>query len=242
MSEFGAPDWTMEAGVGTETLQTWSQIVIVGGLLATAAGGFGSYYFGKKAEAGRRAEDQASLRDIRAQLEPFEELAREVRPDADQEAALAGLREDIEKLRRVAAKYEFTPLAPALRAGLVEAVRRFAPEFAGVGMSVSITHETWTNPATRRYAAQLATVLQEGGVDVRGPEQITYFLITPSSPVEWGYNEGDVPRVEKLYTALAPLMGPTGKWTKAAHQAAGSVRIHFGGEVVFAANGLVEVQ
>ena len=85
-------------------------------------------------------------------------------------------------------------------------------------------------------------MLQEGGVDVRGPEQITYFLITPSSPVEWGYNEGDVPRVEKLYTALAPWMGPTGKWTKAAHQAAGSVRIHFGGEVVFAANGLVEVQ
>ena len=97
-----------------------------------------------------------------------------------EEAALAGLRKDIEKLRRVAAKYEFTPLAPALRAGLVQAVREFESEFARVGMSVSITYETWTNPAT--------------------------------------------------------------KWTKAAHQAAGSVRIHFGGEAVFAANGMVEVQ
>ena len=228
--------------MGAETLQTWSQIVIFVGLFAAAAGGLGSYHFGKKAEAVRRAEDQASLQDIRARLDPFEELAREARPDADRDAALTGLREDIEQLRRVAAKHEFTPLAPGLRAGLVDAVRQFAPEFAAAGMSVAITHETWTNPATRQYAAQLASVLREGDVEVTGPEQITYFLITPSSPVEWGYNEADVARVEKLYTALAPLMGPTGKWTKAAHQAAGSVRIHFGGEAVFAANGLVEVQ
>ena len=225
-----------------ETLQTTSQIVIVLGILSTAAGGFGSYYFGKKAELARRAELQASLLSLEAKLVPFAELARQARPDADQDAALAGLREDIEKLREIASKREFTPLAAELRAGLVESVRQFGPEFSKAGMTVKITHETWTDPATGEYAAQLASVLREGGIEVSGPEEITYFLVTPSSPIEWGYHEADMPHVEKLYMALAPLMGPTHRWTKAAHQEAGSIRLHFGGTVVFGADGVVELE
>ena len=239
-----ALEFTLDAQheMNVETLQTTSQIVIVLGILATAAGGFGSYYFGKKAEVGRSGALQTGLRALEAKFEPFAELARQARPDADQDAALAGLREDIEALRRVASKHEFAPLAPDLRAQLLEAIGRLAPEFSEAGMSVAVTHETWTRPATRRYADQLASVLREGGVEVTGPEQITYFLITPSSPVEWGYNEVDVARVEQLYATLAPLMGPTGKWTKAAHPKEGAVRIHSGGEAVFAANGVVELQ
>ena len=228
--------------MNVETLQTLSQIFILLGIVATAAGGFGSYYFGKKAELGRRAELQTSLRSLEEKLEPFVDLARQARPDADQDTALAGLREDIEKLRRIALKHEFTPLEAELRAGLVESVRQFAPEFSNAGMIVKITHETWTNPATREYAVQIASMLRDGGINVTGPEQITYFLITPSSPIEWGYNETDVSLVEKLYVALAPLMGPTRKWTKAAHQEVGSIRLHFGGVAMFAANGVVELE
>ena len=228
--------------MNAETLQTSSQILIFLGILATAAGGLGTYHFGKKAELGRRTELQTSLRSLEAKLEPFAELAQEARPDADQDAALTGLREDIEELRHIASKHEFTPLEADLRIQLLESVLRFAPEFSEAGMTVRITHETWTNPATREYAAQIASLLREGGLEVAGPDQITYYLVTPSSPMEWGYNETDVARVGKLFAALAPLMGPTAKWTKATHQEAGSIRLHFGGAAVFAANGIVELE
>ena len=225
-----------------ETMQTTSQVVIVVGILATAAGGFGSYYFGTKAETARRAELQTSLFSLESKLAPFVELAREARPDADQEAALAGLREDIEELRELTSKGDFTPLATEIRARLVESIRGFAREFPNARMSVKITHETWTNPATREYAAQLASLLREGGIEVNGPEQITFFLVTPSSPIEWGYNEADVARVEKLYAALAPVMGSSERWTKAAHQEPGAIRLHFGGGAVVGPDGLVELE
>ena len=228
--------------MNVETLQTLSQVMVALGILAMAAGGYGAYHFGKQSELARRADLQASLQSLEGKLEPFAELARQARPDADQDAALAGLREDIEDLRRTASKHEFTPLAPDLRAGLVDSVRRIAPEFSEANMSVNVTHETWTNPATRDYAAQLASVLREGGVQVSGPEQITYFLINPSSPIEWGYNEKDVVQVEKLYATLTPFMGPTAKWTKASHQESGSIRLHIGGAAVFDANGLVALE
>lgn len=229
-----------------ESFQTASQGIVVLGILLTAVGGFGSYYFGKKAEEGRQAGIRASfeteLSDLQSTLEPFLELARQARPEADSAAALAGLREDIEELRSVAAKHEFTPLSPETRTALVGALQRLALEYKEANMTVLITHETWTGPATRRYADQLALLLHESGIRVRGPDQITYFLITPSSPIEWGYHDSDLDRVGKLFEALLPVMGSSEKWTKRAHQKKGFVRIHFGGEVVFGKNGLVEVQ
>ena len=232
--------------MNVETLQTTSQAVIVLGILFTAFGGFGSYYFGKKAEEERRAElgtsFETEVSDLQTTLEPFLELARQARPEVDRQAALAGLRADIEELRRVAAKHEFTPLAPEIRATRLEAIQQLAQEFRDASMTVAITHETWTRSATRQYADQLASLLRDGGIRVSGPEQITYFLITPASPIEWGYNESDLERVQRLFAALVPIMGSGKKWTKKAHQEKGSIRIHFGGEVVFADNGLVEVQ
>ena len=109
-------------------------------------------------------------------------------------------------------------------------------------MNVTITHETWTNPPTRAYAAQLVSLLKEAGLRASGPEQITYYLINPSSPLEWGYNVADIPRAEKLYAALVPFMGPTTAWTKANHQEAGSMRLHFGGSAVFSPDGTVELK
>lgn len=233
-----------------EALQTLSQIIALVGLLATAVGGFGSYYFGHKADEAR-AEDFRTRLDglsedgkaLAGRLEPFYELARAASPGLDQDAALARLREEIEHLRAIAAKHEFTPLAPQLRSEFVNRLRDLAPEFVRAGFSVQITHETWSPPPTRRYAAQLAELLREGGLQVEGPKAITYFLVTPPSPLEWGYNETDVggPHLDPLYQVLLTIIRPNPNWTKASHQQPGSVRIHFGGEVVFEPDGVVAV-
>ena len=233
-----------------ESLQTLSQIVALVGLLATGLGGFGSYYFGQKVDDARAEEFRTRLdglladgKALGARLEPFYELARAASPGLDQDAALARLREEIERLREIAAKHEFTPLTPPLRAQFVTRVRSLAPELARAGFSVLITHETWSPPPTRQYAAQLAELLMEGGLQVEGPKAITYFLVTPPSPLEWGCNEADLdgPHLQALYRAVLTIIEPNEKWTKASHQQPGSVRIHFGGEVVFQPDGRVAV-
>ena len=233
-----------------ESLQTLSQIVALVGFIATALGGFGSYYFGQKAEVAR-AQDFLTRLDglsddgkaLAGRLEPFYELARAASPGLDQDAALAHLREEIQRLREIAAKHEFTPLAPQLRTEFIARVRDLSPEFVRTGFSVLITHETWSPPPTRQYAAQLAELLRQGGLHVVGPNAITYFLVTPPSPLEWGYNDADVggPHLDSLYRVLLTIISPNSKWTKASHQQPGSLRIHFGGEVVFQTDGIVAV-
>ena len=161
--------------------------------------------------------------------------------DLDQQAALDSLRQDLERLRDIAGKHEFTPLAPELRAAFVRDVQAFAPSFLRADISIQITHETWSPPATQQYVAQLASLLREGGLQVQGPDQITYFLVTPASPIEWGYHDRDIPHIEVLYQALLKVIRPNTKWTKASHQEHGSIRIHFGGQVVFEPNGMVAV-
>ena len=234
--------------MGTDTLQTWSQIVVAIGIVVTALGGLGSYYYGKKVEGvreqARRTDVDELLRrsqTLEESLKPFQELARTAHPDLDQEAALDSLRQDLERLREIAGKHEFTPLAPELRAVFVRHVQEFAPSFLRADISIQITHETWSPPATQQYAAQLAFLLREGGLQVQGPDQITYFLVTPASPIEWEYNDGDIPHLEVLYKALLKVIRPNPKWTKASHQEPGSIRIHFGGQVVFEPNGIVAV-
>lgn len=233
-----------------ESLQTWSQIVALGGFVLTALGGFGSYYFGQKADTARDQDFRTRLdrlsedgKALAGRLEPFYELARKASPGLDQDAALARLRNEIERLREIAAKHEFTPLLLNLRTEFVARVRGFSPQFERTEFSVLITHETWTPPPTRQYAAQLADLLREGGLSVEGPNAITYFLVTPPSPLEWGYNEADVngPHLDSLYEALLTIIHPNPKWTKKAHQKQGSVRIHFGGEAVFQSDGVVAV-
>ena len=233
-----------------ESLQTFSQIIALVGLVATGLGGFGSYYFGQKADEAR-AEDFRTRLDrlsedgqaLAGRLEPFYELARAASPDLDQDAALARLREEIERIRELTAKHEFTPLASQLRAEFIARLRDLAPDFVRAGFSVQITHETWSPPPTRQYAAQLADLLREGGLHVDGPNAITYFLVTSPSPLEWGYNEADVsgPHPDSLYRILLTIIEPNSKWTKASHQQPGSVRIHFGGEVVFKPDGIVAI-
>ena len=229
-------------------LQTWSHIGAFVGIVTIGGAGFAAFQFGSQAEVLRQKPLQENIDELltrsetlEEKLEPFVELARNARPDLDQDAALENLRQEIEELRNIAAKHEFTPLSAELRAAFINQIRRISVAFAKEEMTVQITHETWSPPTVREYAGQLATLLKDGGLRVRGPTQITYFLVTPSSPIEWGYNEADLDRVELLYQAFLTIVHPNPHWTTASHQKPGSIRIHFGGEMNFEPNGIVKV-
>ena len=235
--------------MSAETLQTLTQIAIGFGIVVTALGGFGSYYYGKNAEDARAQELRTSVDELlthsqtlERKLEPFQEIAQEAHPDLDQDAALESLRNDLEELQKIARKHEFTPLSSSLRATFAQRLQRIAPGFSSAGMSVKVTHETWASPTTKQYASQLVELLTEAEIQAHGPEQITYFLVTPASPLEWGYNEADIQQVQPLYETLLTIIRPNPKWTKASHQKRGTVRIHFGGQVIFEPDGMVEVQ
>ena len=65
-----------------ESLQTLGQIIALVGLVATAVGGFGSYYFGHKADEARVEDFRTRLdglsedgKALAGRLEPFYELA-----------------------------------------------------------------------------------------------------------------------------------------------------------------------
>lgn len=152
------------------------------------------------------------------------------------------LRAEIEDLRQIAARHEFTPLESTLRNVFIQRLQEFSSSFSDAEISVRVTHETWSSTATRQYTAQLVSLLRDGGLEVHGPDQITYFLVTPSSPIEWGYNDGNIDHVDLLYQAILTIMRPNDKWTKASHQEPGSIRIHFGGDVMFERRGVATVQ
>lgn len=222
----------------TKTRRRWARVLIG---LVMAVSGVDSVMTWRT--HGQQLEQQEQAARIEEGVQTLVELAREGDPTLSEDAALGHLREEIEELRRIAAKHEFTPLVPKLRAEFVARIRELAPEFDGAGFSVRITHETWCPPPTRQYAAQLAGLLREGGLKVEGPQAITYFLVNSPSPLEWGYNEADRsrPLLNSLYRALLTIIHPNPKWTKASHQKRGSVRIHFGGEAVFQPDGVVAI-
>ena len=86
--------------VGKKTVAT--------GILVAALGGYGSYHFGKKAEAAQEQELQTNLDELltRSQileekLGPFQELARTARPTSIKMPLLTVSRQDIERLREL---------------------------------------------------------------------------------------------------------------------------------------------
>ena len=144
-------------------LQTWSHIGVFVGIVVIGGGGFAAFHFGSQAEILR----QQPLRDsvsklltrseaLENKLEPFLELAHNTRPDLDQDAALNNLRQEIEHLRKIASKHEFTPLSEELQSKFVQLLRRISVVFANAGMTIQITHETWSPTTVMQYAAQLA--------------------------------------------------------------------------------------
>jgi len=165
-----------------ETLQILSQLAIFIGIIATALGGFGSYYFGKKIEKithsaarvkeeklqGKIGELLEGNRSLQLQLEPFEDLAKRLHPSLDTQEALKELRQNLEDVERRAdiPEKEMVPrtLAPQQRTAMVAMLRQIGSR------KVTVTAVKGDQNALR-FATELKAVIEEGGWDVKGVNQ-----------------------------------------------------------------------
>ena len=93
--------------INPSSLQNISQLLILIGIIATALGGFGSYYFGKKSDATREKEAQTELseakqerKELKDMLEPFITYAQEKYPNEADSSALSMLADDIKNLKQ----------------------------------------------------------------------------------------------------------------------------------------------
>ena len=149
---------------------------------------------------------------------------------------------DVERLRDIAAKYEFTPIISELRETTLPELAQTAVAFSEQAVEVKITHETWTSPATREFTRQLATLLREAGFNVAGPEFATVYLVGPAYPLEFGFNPDQQELMDQLYRALLPIIRPSKEYANRKSLAVGTMRLHFGGQVVFNSDGAVVVE
>jgi hypothetical protein len=196
-------------------------------------------------------EKTAEIQRLETLLVPFKTIALE-RFTGSEAEALGKLAErlkileeqlgDVDRLREIAAKHEFTPISPELRKLALSSLSRAAVTYAEHSIKLEITHETWASPATRRFAEQLAALLKEAGLDVSGPEFATVYLVGPAYPLEWGFNPEQQDLVNKLYQALLPIIKPSKKYANRKSFEKGRIRLHFGGQVVFEPNGAVLVE
>lgn len=93
-----------------ELMQTLSQGAIALGIVITAVGGWGAYYFGNKVQDAKDVQAQDSEGQLHAQvrelvegnrrleqrLEPFVELAQKAHPSIERDAALGRLLREFE--------------------------------------------------------------------------------------------------------------------------------------------------
>ncbi len=185
---------------------------------------------------------RASIDELSLRLKPFEELAAKLHPNLRINEALQELRQDIERLRGIAAKHEFTPLTDQKRQTITEQLRILAPTFNQCNLHVLITYETWVPAPTRAFAEQLTTLLQQGGVNTAGPEFATVYLASPAYPLEWGFNEEEEEIVNTLYSVLSQVIEPSDKHGIRRSFAKGKIRIHFAGQAIFQQDGSVSIQ
>ena len=125
----------------------------------------------------------------------------------------------------------------------IKKLKPIASLFNQKGFVVQVTHETWTNAATQKYAAQLASILKQSGFNVAGPKQITYYIVQQSAPLEWGTSPGMINDAGLLFEALRPIFESTEKWTKREFDKTNkTLRLHFGGSAIFKSNGIVKIE
>ena len=103
-----------------ETLQTWSQIFILVGILLTGLGGFGAYHYGKKIETQKDGQNSVKEKelnskienlidgnnilvksndDLKKQLKPFEVLIDKFYPNQEKDKAIENLTREMENLK-----------------------------------------------------------------------------------------------------------------------------------------------
>lgn len=109
--------------MSAQALQTVSQVAIFIGVVLTAFGGLGAFYFGKvldhqkeetaEKNESRLREDVGKLlegnRNLQQSLDPFEKLAQQLHPSLGREEALETLRGDLKHLQDRAAAIEKRP-------------------------------------------------------------------------------------------------------------------------------------
>ena len=113
-----------------ETLQTASQVILVIGILLTAAGTFGQYWFGKKAQHVQELKTEERHAEVLQRLAPFEEIAAALYPSVEKEEALEMLQRRLSRIESWADTWEQRAapreLTQAQSQGLIEAIRPHA--------------------------------------------------------------------------------------------------------------------
>lgn len=93
--------------MSAHTLLTVSHVIILVGVLLTGLGGFGTYFFGKKADAQKANAVAANelrlsnkIDSLSTQLGSFEAIALKLYPDLSKDQAIEKLKNDYEQLRK----------------------------------------------------------------------------------------------------------------------------------------------
>jgi len=176
------------------------------------------------------------------QLQPFEKLAETLYPEFAITKAVSKLTEDFNKLQMTVAKYEFTSLKNEIKEELISKLKELKVLYEQKSLSIEITYETWVLPSTRKFAEQLVNLLSDAGLKVIGPNFATVYLVGPSFPLEWGYNQDDQELAELLYQSLQTIIIPNNKYSRRTTLQKGKIRIHFAGQVIFDPSGVVSVK
>lgn len=148
------------------TLQTISQIVIATGIVLTALGGFGSYYFGKikdsiKDEQAQIEIDQAKneRKEIVDILEPFTKIATQKYPNETDSNALTKLATDISNLEKKTKEIEkkITPfsLNTNQKSELIKKLSKYSTK------QVIIKREN--NPSLQPFVDDLIEIFEKAG-------------------------------------------------------------------------------
>lgn len=96
-----------------EIFQNISNILILVGVILTAIGGYGSYYFGKRGDEEKDELNQKNTTELnikienllhgndslRKDLEPFKDFAKKMYPTENEQKALNNLKDDLDKLK-----------------------------------------------------------------------------------------------------------------------------------------------
>ena len=171
-------------------------------------------------------------------LEHRIEAARQTEVGQAREAAA-----EATKRAEEAAKHEYRPLEPRLRAKVLANLSTVGTLLRTEDVTVQVTYETWASSGTRQFAAELADLMRDAGIIVTGAMTATVYLVNTPYPVEWGYNAAQEPLIGTLQLALRPALkaGNREQAKRAAFQP-GQARIHFGGQAVFDQDGSIEVE
>lgn len=195
-----------------ESFQTWSQIAIAIGIILTALGGFGSYYFGKAVDQKKNSAAQTELdklqsnidellegnNELKEKLTPFEELAKKAHPGIDVEEALSRLRNNLIRVESKTGELEkraaYRSLTSQQMSIIAASLRGSSPQSVSVS-SIMGDQEGF------QYAKLLKQAIENGGWNVNGVNQVIRSGPTVGLVISVGTNPPPK-HVNDLYQAL----------------------------------------